>query len=222
MQSQPICFRSAARLAGLSPVLPLGLSDTEVEALASLLPMLQCGEESASLAFDHLAKSMGEQEQQDLQHIVEEERQHEVLLAEISLGLPRTPRSASARKIIRHFYLRQHHDILGAHFARIAALDSATCTILAAMTSRRSALYRCPAVHERLARIHRDEADHVALSRTHAKKRVTSGFADRLAQDCRSDLADLLEDGTGAFAVLGIDPVRLLTQIRQTPRGLFA
>lgn len=221
MQSQPICFQSTARLSGLVPVIPLGLMDHQVEALASLLPLLQCGEESASLAFGHLSRQVGDAERNALLRIADDECRHEILLAEISLGLPRlvvTP----ARKIIRHFYLRQQHDVLGAHFARIAALDSATCTILAALTSRHSALRNCEALHQRLTYIHRDETRHVVLSRDHAISRVGVAAAFHLAKTCRDDLAEMLETGTAAIEQLGIDPSALLRRVRQVPAGLFA
>ena len=99
--------------------------------------------------------------------------------------------------------------------------DAAVCTILSRLLAAGRPLACEPVVRDVLARIHRDEARHVRLSRALASRGSLAGLRD-LGYAARSALADVLRLGAAAFDTLGVDPDRLDRDLRRLPDGLFA
>jgi len=71
----------------------LRLRAVHADALAGLLPILLCGEESAALAMDRIGSSVrGEREMGDaLARIARDELEHRTLLQRVRAALPEPP-----------------------------------------------------------------------------------------------------------------------------------
>jgi hypothetical protein len=192
------------------------------EALATLLPVLQCGEESASLVFDALALTAVEADQQALHIIATEERVHEQLLYGLAASLPRPLQQASVRTAARRFYLRQQHRSSAVHFVRIAALDSGACIILSALLRPMAVVAQAPPVLKIFKRIYADEARHVRLSRRHAIGRLDKAIATDIAHHTRAQLVEVLRSAGNSFEHLGVDADKLYRYLSVVPEGLCA
>jgi hypothetical protein len=221
----PICFASCNQGNGAAPVIPIQLNARHGDALAALLPVLICGEESASLAFAQLtrAPALSMQAHRQLAGIERDEARHERLLLQLRASLPQPPVDAALLRALRRFFLRLREADIGRHFARIAALDSAVCTLLGSLRSRNSPLASAPILANLFARIHRDEVQHVLVARSHAGSLIGAAKAHTIAIDTRHQLVELLLHRADALEqILGVDPDRLFARLRQPPRALFA
>lgn len=192
---------------------PTKLAPREAQALADLLPMLICGEESAVLAFDGLAASATTQARSALAQVAEEERCHDALLSGIRAGLPEARNLAAALARANRFYLRlQERDPIR-HLARITALDSAACMVIAALSRKGRGLSRDPDLVAKLHFIHRDEVRHVrlglAMSAALGRERLT------IQEETRAALSTLLEPYADTFEILGVDPDILFGSLRR-------
>src|SRR5215831_12845699 len=145
------------------------LAKPQIEALGRLLPILLCGEESAFHVFWREAGRLTDvQLRQSLalaRRIAAEELEHEQLLRELRNCCPAADNLASIRLRARRFFLRMASRDPALHFARVAALDSGVCVILAAVAKP---LARAHVVVDTINRIRRDEARHVRFSRRHS------------------------------------------------------
>ncbi len=216
------CFRTTV-LAKHGAGVAIGeLTSADAEALAALMPVLQCGEESASLVFEGLACAEAPAEAQLLRQIAHEERHHEMLLHGLAQALPQPTLQADMRRAARRFYLRQQHRSAAVHFSRIAALDSGACIILSRLLRPLARLSAAPAVWQMFRYIYADETRHVRLSRQHSADRLPRHIAQEVAQLCREQLADVLRGAGGSFEQLGVDADKLDRSLRHVPRGLFA
>lgn len=214
------CFAGKFGAPNALPCLSIALEAREALALATLVPLLGCGEEAAALAFDGLAESADTSvERYALQGIATEERVHDVLLAQLAASLPAIDATAIRQKA-RRFHITLARGGGAQHLARIAAIDAAVCTILSRLLRAGTPISRDTAIRTMLARIRRDEARHVAISRQIAR-RSSDNIRDTGA-DARSALADILTVGADAFERLAVDPDQLFTDIRRLPKGLFA
>jgi hypothetical protein len=195
------------------------LDDDAAQALATLVPLLGCGEEAAALAFDGLAQSAhDEAEHYALQAIAAEERMHDALLTRLAASLPPVD-SAAIRRRARRFHIWLGRGDRTHHLARIAAVDAAVCAVLSRLLRPGALLSHDPVVTALLGRIHRDEARHVAISRQFTLGRPA--HVRDTAAAARIALADVLTVGEAAFERLGVDPARLISDIRRLPNGLF-
>jgi hypothetical protein len=220
----PVCFRlpigESAPSSG--PGLALRLRDVHQEALADLLQILACGEESAVLAFKSLSRSRpSTAAQQALTQVASEELIHERLLRGLRSALPTPTPDPELRRTLRHFYRGVECDDAGFHFANIAALDSAVCVILTALLAPGRVLVREPAVAGLFARIRRDEARHVRLSREFVPRLVGADAALAMARRTRLRLVELLARRTDAIAALEVDPAPLFRRLSTLPAGLL-
>jgi hypothetical protein len=197
-----------------------GLGTRGAEALATLLPVLQCGEESASLVFDALALTAVEADQQALQIIAAEERLHEQLLHGLAASLPCSLPQAPVRTAARRFYLRQQHRSSAVHFVRIAALDSGACIILSALLRPKAVVAQAPQVQKIFKRIYADEAQHVRLSRHHAIGKLDQAIATDIAHQTRAQLVEVLRSAGNSFEHLGVDADKLYSHLSSVPKGL--
>jgi len=204
---------------GLPALDPLKLSDKHAGAVAALLPVLMCGEESAILTFEalsvtHSAAALA------LIGIAREEQAHELLLRRLKSALPDAS-DPILRRAARRFFLQIAARDTGLHCARVAALDSAVCILLGALRARGSPLAKESTMSSILTRIHRDEARHVRVTAQIATAMTTTPQARRAAFDAREELLALLSLRFDALECLGVDPDRLSRQLRDLPRALF-
>lgn len=221
----PFCFAVASRMATPAELRlgPARLPAQAAEALAVLLPLLGCGEEAAAMAFDALAddaRLSGAAE--TLTTIAREERVHDALLRHLQIALPVATETRALLRSARRFHIRLQAGGPMAHLARIAALDSAVCTVLSRLTCDGGAIALDPAIHRLLRRIHKDEARHVAISRVLVLNNASTGGLRDVAAAAREQLANTLALAGDAFEALGVDPAALDRRIRTLPDGLLA
>jgi hypothetical protein len=216
----PRCFAGHTVPHAAAVPLDVTLPHDAAHALATLVPLLGCGEEAAALAFDGLARtSRGDVEHYALQAIAREERTHDVLLTQLAASLPPVD-AVTIRRRARRFHIALGHGDRTCHLARIAAVDAGVCAILSRLLRAGTPVSRDAQVSALLGRIHRDEARHVAISRTFAT--AGKSHVRDTAAAARIALADVLTFGADAFETLGVDPARLFADIRRMPNGLFA
>ena len=221
----PACFRRESRASTIKPFeIDLTLASRHHEGLAALLPILGCGEEAATLAFGGLASSVENDPAgcAALASIAKDEEGHDRIILRLRSALPPPPDQREILRKARRFHIDLGRGTTAFRLARIAALDSAVCTVLGRLLHRDAALSRAPGVHAALSAIWRDEAHHVAVSRRLALAR-TDGVALRpMASQAREALADILSLASAAFDNLDVDPVRLMRDVRRLPAGLLA
>ena len=154
----PVCFRLPDGAPAATPPGPLRLGAAPAEALAELLQVFACGEESASLAFTRLGRSPVEATaRRALAGIAGEERVHERLLRGLRGALPALPRDPALRRALLRFYHGLVQPDIGLHLVSIASLDVAVCSILAALLHPAGILAEVPGTAVIFRRIHRDE-----------------------------------------------------------------
>jgi hypothetical protein len=200
------------------------LSTRHSEALAELLPLLLCGEESAVLTFGLHAQSasLAPAARLEFRGIQIDEARHAKWLQLLRVTLPPPRLDSRLRMQLRHFYVRMGDPDLGGHLARIAALDSAVCSILGALRERRGPISSDPVTSGLLGSIHRDEARHVTIARCHARRLREAPVLHDLAVATRRQLTRILVERGDAFELLGICPDRLFDRLLRVPRSLFA
>lgn len=198
------------------------LSLRHAQALAKLIPVLGCGEEAATMAFEGLALSNKGNAAAvlALQNIAAEERVHEVLMRQLVLALPQTESESTLRAARRlHISLGVGSTVM--HLARIAALDAAVCTILSRMLRVNGPFQNDRQTFNTLSRIRRDEARHVAVSRGLVVAAGSSQNLRTLGADARCALAGVLMLEADAFETLGIDPSALKRDLERLPDKLL-
>jgi hypothetical protein len=178
------------------------LSESQVVALGQLLPSLLCGEES---------NIQISQSQALANQIALEELEHEGLLQELRGCCPVPNDVASTLLRARRFFIRMASRDPTVHFARVAALDSATCIVLSALVEP---LSRATALIEIFNRIRSDEARHVRFSRRHSYElgADTSLLANTAAR-IRNELVAFLYPLGNSFEALGLDPDHLFRRV---------
>lgn len=142
------------------------LSNHHCQDLANALPFLACGEESAIHAFSNsLLKHLNENQRAEMARIAEDELRHANWLERLRISLP-LPNQHLPNKQLTRFFKRLLTRHTALHFARVAALDSAVCKLLAPLLRVDSILFcQAPEVHSGLVSILRDEARHVKAAR---------------------------------------------------------
>jgi hypothetical protein len=219
-----LCFANHCPHESREALPPLTLATRDSEALAELLPVLICGEESAALAFARLRQT---QElvaaRNDLARIERDEDEHARLLTLVREALPPARDDAVLLRATRRFFLRMGERDIGRHFARIAALDSGVCVLLGALRRRRLPIASEATLSLLFARIHRDEGRHVVVARHYARSLIGSSASANIAADTRQRLVDLLIHRAATLEqLLHIDADKLFTRLRTLPRELFA
>ena len=184
-------------------------------ALAELLRVLACGDESAVLAFEHLGRSgIDRPLREALAGIAADEARHQVLLGNLRRTLPEPAPDPALQAAIHRFFLRLADREARVHCARIAAVDSALCQILGALRKRGRPLTTDPTANSVLGRIHRDEARHVAIARRCSAGLLGTSHGRDMVIETRERLADLLELRAASFDELEVDPDLLLARVR--------
>ncbi len=217
MRVSPACFPLLSASAAVSRIEDVRLSAGSASALAELLQVLTCGEESAALAFDHLGSSWHERPLRSaLAGIAADEREHQALLGGIRASLPQLQQDPALEATMRRFFMRlADRDVL-VHFVRIVAIDSALCHILGALRCRGKPLAADVRVGSILERIHRDEARHVAIASRCAAPLLKSARGREIAADAREQLTRLLRLRADSLDSLSVDPDRLFSRLRAT------
>jgi hypothetical protein len=193
-------------------------SDPQAYAIAELVDVLAFGEDSAVLTFEHMAKRCsGAALYSALKGIAADESRHQAWLARLQQSLPLlTPDAAYAKRLRRFFYALAHED-LEVQFARIFALDSAVCQLLAAVQSHCTPALAAE-VNPIFTRIRRDEARHVGVARWAAGPLLGTSRGKDLLTEVREGLTQVLAYRATAFETLRVDPDRLFSRLRRAPR----
>jgi hypothetical protein len=158
----------------------LKLNPEAAQALADTLPFLLCGEESAVHAFgSSLMRPTAVPERGTLHEIAQDEARHAQWLGLLAARLPSPEHQLDQHHVQRFFrsMLTRDH---GLHFARVAALDLAVCSLLHGITKPGSALKQDAWVMRLLKRILQDEGKHVRLARSMAASLGISALQQRM------------------------------------------
>lgn len=183
--------------------LSLNLSAAASQALADTLPFLLCGEESAVHAFSStLMRPSATSEHRALNAIAVDEARHAQWLGLLAARLPAPVKQLDAQHM-QHFFrsmLTRHH---GLHFARVAALDLAVCSLLHGITQPSSVLKSDAWVMRLLKNILNDEGKHVRLARGMAARLDISTEQQRAVdKEVASSLSKLLQPVNSALSTL--------------------
>lgn len=221
--SHPVRWCFATRPGVVLAPVETRLDSRSAEALAALIPVLGCGEEAAGLAFAGLSRDARPDAavSDALARIGVEEQGHEALLRALAAGLPPPDAVPRLMRMAQRFHLDLARDDATARLARIAALDSAVCLILARLLRPGTPLARDAVTCTLLRGIARDEARHVRTTRALALARADSRTLMAWAEPVRPRLAILLNEAGDALERLGFDPDWLTRDIARTPDGLF-
>jgi hypothetical protein len=224
--SSPIqrgCFAMAGARRQPMTAMSVRLDTRQCEALAELLPVLLCGEESAVLAFGGYVGSAALQAaaRKEFCAIQSDEERHTTWLQRLKLGLPAPRSDPGLLKQVRRFFAAVREPQLGRHLGRIAALDSAACLVLGALRRRRGAIWMDRTLSNLFGQIHRDEVRHVAIAHNYAKLLCDATDLRTLAVDTRESLTRLLARRGDALEQLGVCPDALLRRLVKLPRNLF-
>lgn len=199
------------------------LSSLHAEALARLLPILEYGEKSAAIVFSRFSRheKLQEQARHSLRAIAEEERHHESLLENLQKSLPNTPHDSLLDAAARRFYLSQANASWSVHFARIVALDSATCVILANLCATGKPMARDVTTARVFNRIRREEAGHVRAARIFIESDTEQQKLTDALHFTRHGLVDVLKLRGAEFDCLGVNPDRLFERLLHPSPHLY-
>jgi hypothetical protein len=200
------------------------LDTRHCEALAELLPVLLCGEESAVLTFGGYVGSAQLQAaaRKEFCRIQSDEERHTTWLQRLKLALPAARSDPGLLRQVRRFLAAVREPQLGPHLARIAALDSAACVVLGALRRRGGAIRTDRTLSNLFAQIHRDEVRHVAIAHHYARLLCDPADLRSLAADTRAGLTRLLARRADALEQLEVCPDALLQRLMNLPRKLFS
>jgi rubrerythrin len=199
------------------------LSAGHSAALAELLQVLSCGEESAALTFDHLGNSWRDRSLSwALGRIAADEREHHGLLTGLRTSLPQPRLDLSLEATMRRFFMRLADRDIMVHCVRIVAIDSAVCRVLGMLRCRGKPLASDVRVGSILKRIHKDEARHVAIASRCATPLLQSFRGREIAADALEQLTQVLRLRADSLDALSVDPDQLFARLRAIPRRLRA
>ena len=218
-----VCFASRTGRVLAPPLPQLRLPAHHQEALAELLPVLLCGEESAALAFARFSgnSEFSQRARAELASIADDEQRHERQLQALRHALPPATADTEVRQAARRFFARAARRDPGEHFASIAALDSGVCALLGALRNRGAPLAADRTVTAILSRIHRDEVRHVMAARRYTQLLLDRRQAHAVGLEMRVRLAALLALRGAAIETLGVNADLVLRRMRSVPRTLF-
>ncbi|MFA0441859.1 hypothetical protein BCU70_16650 [Vibrio sp. 10N.286.49.C2] len=189
---------------------PIVFSDAQHVALARLLPLLICGEQSSQWVFHNEVQRQREsnpvlEAAQDFESIVADEQYHEEALEWVRNSLSEPADIVQIKRRSQRFFaslgVKQSFDI---HFAQIACLDALVCRLMLAIEkgsfdTRHPFVLLCRAIKQ-------DEAKHVTLSKRHA---ITLGFDSTQWRDFQLNISkrlyELLATERAAFDTIGVN-----------------
>lgn len=186
------------------------LSHRHEEALARLIPLLLCGEQSAIHVFgvevERLRGSPWSSSIGLLKEIETDEYAHEQALQTVASMLMEPAELHSIKRKARHFYISLGSTAgMAEHFARISQLDACVCIIMNAITQ--CDLGKGHPIVQLIDHIKKDEARHVSICRKHF---LALGGDKRLFKQNKESigtkLVSLLTTQGDSLETLGIDP----------------
>ena len=189
-----VCFRRRGRPQSVRIALEQELSGNVAEAVAELLQVLCCGEESAVFAFERLSRHAALQEAAAAcaARIAREEACHDELLGGLRLALP-TPRSDGALlDRLKGFYRALGTRDAFVHLTQIYALDSGVCIVLSALRGEGRPVGRNSTLAAILGRILHDEVGHVRDSGRIARELGPRRPGTEHVARTREGLADMI------------------------------
>mgnify|MGYP000855428021 CR=1 FL=1 len=199
------------------------MTQKQQQALASLIPLLLCGEQSAQLVFSNEITRLKNNTNDDYQQAIialskieAEENAHELALQSVLERLPKAKDLSKIKRRAQVFYasLGQANTV-AEHFILIRKLDSYVAIIMSYMA--RSQLGSEHLVSQLFSHIKSDEAGHVSIARKHIIKLGGELNQTTLLIDSLSTrLCSLLSPQKAAFKDLGVDIERLLEQIEKS------
>jgi hypothetical protein len=198
----------------------LAMPPAAAQALADLMPLLLCGEESAELVFaaaiPDLPGHVDPVLPVGLARIADDERRHGMYLSALRSRLP-PPADPGATRQATRFLRNLATTDLGLHLARVAALDAGFCQVLAEICRPGTEIVAVPELVDLFRRIRSDEGRHVRVSRQCA---AALGVTPQTEHAERSwvvrEFATLMTAAAPAFAVVGVDMQRLLDRLERT------
>ena len=217
------------------------LNPTQAQALAKLIPLLLCGEQSAIHIFnreslrlyqssahnsatkkDTQRNSQAQQYYRDalvaLTNIEADERYHEQALQLILSALPVHKEQHQIKRKAQLFYARiaQNTASLAQHFQMIAQLDKCVCILMDAVS--KSSLQGTE-LAKLFELIKKDEAKHVGFAKKHSQLLMSTETAsDQTDQpfDVQASLVALLNSHSTTFDSLQIDSQSLFKRLLKT------
>lgn len=193
------------------------LSHRHEEALARLIPLLLCGEQSAIHVFgnevERLRGTTWKTSIDLLKNIETDEYAHEQALQTVTTRLMEPADIHSIKRKAKHFYISLGNTVgMADHFARVSQLDACVCIIMNAITH--SDLGKSHLIVKLFERIKKDEARHVSVCRKHF---LQLGGDKNLFKENRhavsTKLVKLLMTEANSFEALGIDPDRMFRKM---------
>lgn len=195
----------------------LALTYRQEEAMARLLPLLLCGEQSAIQVFGSEAQQLtGDRWQESialLSAIETDEYGHEQALQDVSAMLMVPDDLHHIKRRAQLFYISLSKTAgLDNHFANISQLDACVALLMHAVAN--SSLGRSHGIAKLFERIKQDEARHVAVSRQHfLKLDGDKNVFSQSRQTISHSLVELLSSEAQSFDNLGIDPSQLFATL---------
>lgn len=200
----------------------LDMTTQEQQALASLIPLLLCGEQSAQLVFSNEIERLNSDNKDKysqavlaLSTIEAEENAHELALQSVLMRLPKANHLLKIKRRAQLFYasLGKAETVIE-HFILIRQLDSYVAIIMSHMA--RSQLGSEHLVSQLFNHIKNDEAGHVSIARRHI---IDLGGelnqSSMLIRSLSSRLCKLLSPEESSFKDLGVDIENLLEKIEK-------
>ncbi|MFT5709140.1 MAG: ribonucleotide reductase beta subunit family protein with ferritin-like domain, partial [Oceanospirillaceae bacterium] len=207
------------------------LSKIQQLALANLIPLLLCGEQSAIHVFNTESSRMNqanetlsainELEQQKamlyLQQIEADERLHEQALQFILDKLPAASEQHKIKRVAQRFYasIAQQTNTVMQHFQVIAQLDTCVCLLMDAVA--KSSIEQS-ALAELFRLIKKDEARHVNIAKKHSAMLLKNAIKTPIPIDLKiqQQLVNMLNTQLTALQNLQINSHILFKRILQT------
>ena len=195
------------------------ISSCHEEALARLIPLLLCGEQSAIHVFSREVERLRGTPWSNsialLKDIESDEYVHEQALQTLSSLLMQPADLCLIKRKARHFYLKIGSTVgVTEHFARVSLLDTCVCKIMNAITQ--CDLGKRHLITQLFDRIKKDEARHVSVSRKHFQRLGGDRALFTQSKDIvNSQLVSLLRTEANSFETLGIDPDVLFRKLER-------
>lgn len=191
------------------------LNDEQQSALARLVPLLLCGEQSAMLVFHNECQRLTPNHSSSLlalQQIEADEFIHEQALQRLQQWLPTPDDIRLIKRKSQLFYARlhKHSRTIKEHFMLISQLDACVCVIMSALAQ---AMNHQPHLQSLFQFILKDEARHVYVSRSHARSLDEKDSKDDQNTDLHNQLIALLTTEEKSFKALDVNTECLFQRI---------
>ncbi|MDO6762433.1 hypothetical protein [Agarivorans sp. 1_MG-2023] len=193
----------------------LSFSDKHSEALALLMPLLLCGEQSAQLVFQQQAKNLEQHSNplsiKALNEVEADEAWHDEALQWVFSQLPELAQQHKVRRSAQRFYSGLGRSLsLQQQFIRIASLDA--CVTQLMQMIERGTIGKNHPFSQLCGLIKKDEAKHVYVSK-HFAQDLGASVQDMAEERLLvlQKLMTLLSSQAQQFEIIGVD----LDQLQQ-------